>query len=85
MKDQWWRSILEVIQHSFVSALMFIIVATAAVIGSRVVAIASRQIDSKFVNDALLFLKHAMVVLEVFLVLLTLTPPVVKKLRSALR
>ena len=85
MKDQWWRSILEVIQHSFVSALMFIIVATAAVIGSRVVAIASRQIDSKFVNNALLFLKHAMVVLEVFLVLLTLTPPVVKKLRSALR
>ena len=85
MKGQWWRSILEVIEHSFVSALMFIIVAVAAVIGSRVVAIASRQIDSKFVNDALLFLKHAMVVLEVFLVLLTLTPPVVKKLRSALR
>lgn len=85
MKGQWWRSILEVIEHSFVSALMFIIVAAAAVIGSRVVAIASRQIDSKFVNDALLFLKHAMVVLEVFLVLLTLTPPVVKKLRSALR
>ena len=85
MKDQWWRSILEVIQHSFVSALMFIVVATAAVIGSRVVASASRQIESKFVNDALLFLKHAMVVLEVFLVLLTLTPPVVKKLRSALR
>lgn len=85
MKGQWWRSILDVIEHSFVSALMFIIVATAAVIGSRVVAIASRQIESKFVNDALLFLKRAMVVLEVFLVLLTLTPPVVKKLRSALR
>ena len=85
MKGQWWRSILEVIEHSFVSALMFIIVTTAAVIGSRVVAIASRQIESKFVNDALLFLKRAMVVLEVFLVLLTLTPPVVKKLRSALR
>lgn len=85
MKDHGWRSILSVVEHTFVSTLMFVVVTAAAVFGSRFAAIALQQIESRFVIYALLFLKFVIVVLEVGFALVSLIKPAIEKLRSFIR
>ena len=85
MKDPWWRSILSVVEHVSASSGMFVVVTVAAVFGSRIIAIASQQIESKFVNDVLSLLKCAIVVAEAIFVLVTLVKSTVKSIRSSIR
>lgn len=85
MKNQWRQSILRVTEHSFGSTVMFMVVTLAAVLGSVFVAVASRQIESKFVIYVLLLLKYAIVVADVCVVILELVKSVIKKMRSALQ
>ena len=57
----------------------------AAVCTSRVLKVASPQIQSRFVIYLLLFLEYAMIVSDAIYMLVDLAKPIVEKLRSAMR
>lgn len=85
MQHRWWHSVRHVIEDSFASTFRFIVLTAAAVCTSRVLKVASPQIQSRFVIYLLLFLEYAMIVSDAIYMLVDLVKPIVEKLRSAMR
>lgn len=72
-------------EDSLASTFRFIVLTAAAVCTSRVLKVASPQIQSRFVIYLLLFLEYAMIVSDAIYMLVDLVKPIVEKLRSAMR
>ena len=85
MQHRWWHSVRHVVEDSLASTFRFIVLTAAAVCTSRVLKVASPQIQSRFVIYLLLFLEYAMIVSDAIYMLVDLVKPIVEKLRSAMR
>jgi len=85
MQRERWRALWNLVEHSLISTSAFVAVTAMAAFVAKFVAIASTQIESKFVIYVLIFLEYAIVAVDAFCLLMFLVELVIEKLRSSMR